>query len=575
VRHDSRESALRSLAGWADLIRKEAKLQPSSGPPNRPLRISKHRGNPDVFRSTFRLRQQVASRAHPLSGSRRPLVSAVTASLLLVVALLAAHVVSPRLLAFQSSSSEGWTLRINSGGPAFTDSLGRSWVADTDFGGGATTSRSNHIADALVPGVGAVSGAGDQSMYDTERWGMNSYTIPVPATGTYLVRLHEAETYFSAPCAGQRVFSVAAHGATIIANLDICAAVGPNRAYVLDSQVPVTDGNIDLAFSATANAPKVSGIEVTLVSTAVPPTPAPTATPTPGCSGPPLTSQSQVQPNASYCGGVVTGQIVLADGDSWTGGDVSGAVTGQQDGAVRCGNPCWLTNMNIHDNPNAFAGIYPTGSGTGPMTITGGRVTGSGSLGIGGGGVGQLTISGVEIDHNGATASCGFEGGGFKGINQGSRFTNNYVHDNNCFGVWYDINAASNEIDHNRVDNNSSGGIFYEIGQDASIHDNEASGNGGGACSWLWGAGIGIASSFNVQVYNNTVANNCNGIGETQQTRTDSTPPAHLLQNVDVHNNSISGAGMTGAVADNGADLTTRNLTWENNTFTNGAIFWG
>ena len=83
------------------------------------------------------------------------------------------------------------------------------------------------------------------------------------------------------------------------------------------------------------------------------------------------------------------------------------------------------SNMNIHDNPNAFAGIYaPRGDGlSGPMIVRGGRVSGSGSLGIGGSSVNQLLISGVEIDHNGASADCNFEGGGFKGINHGSRFT--------------------------------------------------------------------------------------------------------------------------------------------------------
>jgi parallel beta-helix repeat protein len=297
----------------------------------------------------------------------------------------------------------------------------------------------------------------------------------------------------------------------------------------------------------------------------------------------PATLQSQVDPNAAYCGGVVHGRIVLANGDTWTGGEVSGAVTGSQQGAVECGNPCHLYNMNIHDNPNAFAGIYSGGPPyeSGPMVVSGGRVTGSGSLGIGGGVTNQLTISGVEIDHNGATADCGFEGGGFKGVNQGSRFTGNYVHDNNCMGVWYDISDDNNEIDHNRVVNNAEGGIFYEISFNVSIHDNEVSGNGAGACAWLWGAGIGIASSGGVQVYNNTLTNNCNGVGETQQNRGNSsiqggliavgTP--YLLQNVDVYNNSISGAGKTGAVADNGADLSTRNLTWEANTYTNGASF--
>jgi len=236
--------------------------------------------------------------------------------------------------------------------------------------------------------------------------------------------------------------------------------------------------------------------------------------------------------------------------------------------------------MHIHDNPGAFAGIYMPDPGIGPNLVIGGRVTNSGSLGIGGSGVSGLTINGVEIDHNGAFADCGFEGGGFKGVNSGSRFTGNYVHDNFCPGVWYDINAKANEIDHNTIVNNGHEGILYEISQDASIHDNTVTGNGFqtngiNTCAWLWGGGIVVASSFNIQVYNNTLTNSCSGIGETQQKRTDSTPPAHLLQNVDVHNNSISGTGKTGAVEDNGADLSTRNLTWENNRFTNGATFCG
>ncbi|MEO6858663.1 MAG: right-handed parallel beta-helix repeat-containing protein [Solirubrobacteraceae bacterium] len=281
-----------------------------------------------------------------------------------------------------------------------------------------------------------------------------------------------------------------------------------------------------------------------------------------------------MQPNASYCRGHATSRIVLADGDTWTNGEVSGVSTGQQEGAVQCGKTCTLINMNIHDNPNAFAGIYaPNGSETaGPMTISGGRVTGTGSLGIGGGGNPHLIISGVEIDHNGASANCGDEGGGFKGVNHGARITDNYVHDNGCVGIWFDINSANNEIDHNRVDNNALGGIFYEISQDASIHDNEVSGNGHGVgCGWLWNAGIGVASSFNIQIYGNALNGNCNGIAGTQQDRNDSTPPDHLLGNLSIHSNRVAGPGKTGVVADNGADLTTRNIVFANNTYSGGA----
>lgn len=294
------------------------------------------------------------------------------------------------------------------------------------------------------------------------------------------------------------------------------------------------------------------------------------------CAGSALTSQFQVHPNTSYCGGRSTSRIVLADGDTWTGGEVTGASSGIQQGAVQCGHPCTLVDMNIHDNPDAFAGIYMR---SGSVTITGGRVSNSGALGIGGSRADPLIISGVEIDHNGGSADCGFEGGGFKGINHHLHFFDNYVHNNNCVGVWLDINSAKVEIDLNRIDNNAGSGILYEISQDAAIHDNEVSGNGfhdtESNCSWLWDGGITLSSSFDVQVYGNRLANNCNELTGTQQSRADSTPPPHLLQNDSFHDNIVIGGGRSGWVESNGANLATRNLSFASNTLMGGATYCG
>ena len=91
----------------------------------------------------------------------------------------------------------------------------------------------------------------------------------------------------------------------------------------------------------------------------------------------------------------------------------------------------------------------------------------------------------------------------------------------------------------------------------------------------LWGGGITIPSSFNVEIYGNTLDGNCNGITGTQQDRTDSTPPAHLLQNLSVHDNIVNGSGSTGVVEDNGADLTTRAITFVRNSFGGGHDFCG
>jgi parallel beta-helix repeat protein len=304
-------------------------------------------------------------------------------------------------------------------------------------------------------------------------------------------------------------------------------------------------------------------------------TPAPP--PISGCSGSPLTSQSQVQPNTSYCGGHATQQISLADGDSWTNGEVSGVNVGSawQSHALSCGNNCTLVNMYVHDNVGGDGIGAP--DGTTNIHITGGRVTNNSVLGIAGGTASYLTIDGVEIDHNGATADCGNEGGGFKGVNAHMIFRNSYVHDNFCIGIWEDINAANNEIAFNRVVNNTHEGIFYEISTSARIHDNTVTGNGfqtnGSTCAWLWGGGITLASSENVEVDHNTVTNNCNGITGTQQNRPDGTPG--LLENLNIHDNTVSGPGSTGVVADNGANLALRNIQFVANSFLSGASFCG
>ena len=71
--------------------------------------------------------------------------------------------------------------------------------------------------------------------------------------------------------------------------------------------------------------------------------------------------------------------------------------------------------------------------------------------------------------------------------------------------------------------------------------------------------------------YNN-VYGNCNGITGTQQNRPDGNPG--LLQNMNIHDNTIAGpGGKTGVVANNGANFATRNITFANNSYTNGMKF--
>ena len=180
------------------------------------------------------------------------------------------------------------------------------------------------------------------------------------------------------------------------------------------------------------------------------------------------------------------------------------------------------------------------------------------------------TLDGPELARNQTLrASCDYEGGGMKWDVGQVTVRNADVHDNDCRGLWADINAHGALIEHNLVENNQAEGIYYEISQDAVIRDNHVYGNGLGGRGWYWAGGITVASSFNVEVYGNRLSGNYNGITGTQQDRTDSTPPAHLLDDYLVRDNLIcatDGGRATGVIADNGDNLAARDISFTGNT---------
>ncbi|WP_211489793.1 malectin domain-containing carbohydrate-binding protein [Georgenia thermotolerans] len=154
-------------------------------------------------------------------------------------------------------------VRINAGGAAVTTSGGVQWQADTYFSGGKSYTN---------PGVAAIAGTQDDALYLSERSATSSlgsfgYDIPV-AGGSYVVRLHFAEIYHGATGGGaggtgKRVFSVNLEGGGVeVQNLDLNAVVPPMTAYVRDVPITVTDGNLDLDFTASVDQPKISAIEV-------------------------------------------------------------------------------------------------------------------------------------------------------------------------------------------------------------------------------------------------------------------------------------------------------------------------
>ncbi|MBN1409698.1 MAG: carbohydrate binding domain-containing protein [Spirochaetales bacterium] len=149
---------------------------------------------------------------------------------------------------------------VNAGGDAYTANDGTVYSADTNFTGGSTAAT-----------TAAINGTDDDALYQSERWGACSYSVPGLENGTYELKFQFAETYWTATNA--RVFDVAVEGGTVMDNLDIVDNAGYNTAYDFVKKIELTDGELNIAFTgATVDQPKISAFAVyRLVAQNVPP----------------------------------------------------------------------------------------------------------------------------------------------------------------------------------------------------------------------------------------------------------------------------------------------------------------
>lgn len=155
-----------------------------------------------------------------------------------------------------SAATSGTAIRINTGGTAYTDTAGNVWSADTGFNTGSKTTS-----------TATVTGTTEPTLFKTERYDLPAtpeltYTIPVP-NGSYLVRLHMAETYGPTTGAGLRVFDIDLQGVRAFEDVDIFSqAGGGNIALVLQKSVSVTTGSVVIGFIHQVENPKINAIEI-------------------------------------------------------------------------------------------------------------------------------------------------------------------------------------------------------------------------------------------------------------------------------------------------------------------------
>jgi parallel beta-helix repeat protein len=241
--------------------------------------------------------------------------------------------------------------------------------------------------------------------------------------------------------------------------------------------------------------------------------------------------------------------------------------------AISPGNNWKIVNNEVRYN--ALAGI---GASEGSV-IRGNNIHHNGRLGIVGGPVNNVLIESNEIAFNNTGSyDVGVEAGGAKIIGGSTGSSNivwrgNWVHDNTGNGLWIDTNVRYVIFRKNTIENNSSGGIFYEASWRAVIRNNVVRNNAaefaGKSC--FWGAQIHLNDSQNVEIYGNKVlsSDGSNGICAVDIDRTVTASGSAKVANLYVHDNVIKMrlSGTTGLVGRPSSYDASANNRFTNNTY--------
>ena len=186
----------------------------------------------------------------------------------------------------------------------------------------------------------------------------------------------------------------------------------------------------------------------------------------------------------------------------------------------------------------------------------------NGEYGLGGTADNGL-IEDNEVSYNNTGGhDPGFAASGMKFMgSEGLVVRNNHVHHNWGKGIWYDGDHTGALIEGNLVEYNSNAGIEYEISFNAVIRNNTVRGGDG--------VGIAILNSPNVEVYNNVLDDNENGIYGIDANRGSGPFGARVLKDLWVHHNTIIlPRGKSGIWGETSSTYTSKNNRFDHNTYT-------
>lgn len=150
-------------------------------------------------------------------------------------------------------------IRLIASDGSFTDRANRVWSSDRYFQGGVLIRRHDPIRETE-----------DDLLYQSERYGNFTYSIPVAPNSHYTLTLRFCENWWGAPHMsaggiGDRVFDVYSNGRTLLRNFDVFKeAGGPLRPIdkIFRNLEPNAQGKLVFQFVPVRNYAVLNGLEV-------------------------------------------------------------------------------------------------------------------------------------------------------------------------------------------------------------------------------------------------------------------------------------------------------------------------
>jgi len=164
-----------------------------------------------------------------------------------------------RAVSIIMSKPLSFPVKINIGGPGAMGFLPDQRFNETTEYGYCEGSPSE------VPAETQINNTEEDSIYQSERYGLVAYKVRVP-DGSYSLKLLISENYFST--VGSRVFDIYIEDSLGADNLDIFQSAGKNIAYILSFEnVKVKDGILDIDIAAETDNGLLNGIIIDQLST--------------------------------------------------------------------------------------------------------------------------------------------------------------------------------------------------------------------------------------------------------------------------------------------------------------------